>query len=93
MIELRAHEAGREREDHGTDDADGRERGPHYGDNVKLAGPGQYKLKLSVAPPGAARISHFGAALDKETGVGAWFKPFAVDYEFAFAGAGKKGGY
>jgi uncharacterized protein involved in high-affinity Fe2+ transport len=29
----------------------------------------------------------------KETGVGAWFKPFAVEHEFTYAGIGKKGGY
>jgi len=67
--------------------------GPHYGDNVKLAGPGRYKLKLSVAPPGSGPHSHFGRHVDKETGVGAWFKPFTVEYDFAFAGVGKKGGY
>ena len=27
--------------------------GPHYGDNVKLAGPGKYRLTLTVAPPGS----------------------------------------
>jgi periplasmic iron binding protein len=67
--------------------------GPHYGDNVKLAGPGRYKLKLSVAPPGSGAHSHFGRHVDKETGVGAWFKPFTIEYDFAFAGVGKKGGY
>jgi periplasmic iron binding protein len=67
--------------------------GPHYGDNVKLAGPGRYKLKLSIAPPGSDPHSHFGRHVDKETGVGAWFKPFTVEYDFAFAGVGKKGGY
>ena len=67
--------------------------GPHYGDNVKLAGPGRYSLKLSIAPPGSDPHSHFGRHVDKETGVGAWFKPFTVEYDFAFAGVGKKGGY
>ncbi|MGC4106891.1 MAG: iron transporter [Thermomicrobiales bacterium] len=47
--------------------------GPHYGDNVKLAGPGKYHLTLNVSPPG----EHFGRHTDKETGVGPWFKPFA----------------
>lgn len=65
--------------------------GPHYGDNVKLAGPGKYRLKLSVAPPGPD--SHFGRHVDKETGVGDWFKPFDVTHEFTFAGTGKKGAY
>jgi hypothetical protein len=31
--------------------------------------------------------------VDKETGVGAWFKPFDLNYDFTFAGTGKKGGY
>ena len=65
--------------------------GPHYGDNVKLAGPGKYRLKLTVAPPGPD--SHFGRHVDKETGVGEWFKPFDVVQEFTFAGTGKKGAY
>jgi uncharacterized protein involved in high-affinity Fe2+ transport len=66
--------------------------GPHYGDNVKLDGPGKYKLKLTVAPP-AGEHGHFGRHTDKETGVGPWFKPFTVEYDFAYAGIGKKGGY
>jgi uncharacterized protein involved in high-affinity Fe2+ transport len=65
--------------------------GPHYGDNVKLAGPGNYKLVLTVAPPGGH--NHFGRHVDKETGVDAWFKPFTAEYTFTFAGIGKKGGY
>jgi len=67
--------------------------GPHYGDNVKLSGPGKYTLKLSIAPPGAAAHAHFGRHTDKETGVGPWFKPFTVQYDFNYAGVGKKGGY
>jgi uncharacterized protein involved in high-affinity Fe2+ transport len=67
--------------------------GPHYGDNVKLMGPGKYRLLLSVEPPGASAHAHFGRHTDKETGVGPWFKPFAVEYEFTYAGIGKKGGY
>lgn len=65
--------------------------GPHYGDNVKLTGPGKYKLELKVSPPGAH--AHFGRHVDKETGVGPWFEPFSVSYEFVYAGVGKKGGY
>ncbi|WP_375465770.1 iron transporter [uncultured Methylobacterium sp.] len=65
--------------------------GPHYGDNVKLFGPGRYRLKLTVAPPGAH--AHFGRHVDKETGVAEWFKPFDVIQDFTFAGIGKKGAY
>jgi periplasmic iron binding protein len=67
--------------------------GPHYGDNVKLMGPGKYTLDLTVAPPTADPMSHFGRHTDKETGVADWFKPFATHYEFVFAGVGKKGAY
>lgn len=67
--------------------------GPHYGDNVKLQGPGKYTLTLTISPPGANPHAHFGRHTDKETGVGAWFKPFTVEYEFVYAGTGKKGGY
>ena len=67
--------------------------GPHYGDNVKLLGPGAYKLRLTVRPPGHADHVHFGRHVDRETGVGEWFEPFSVEYEFVFAGTGKKGAY
>ena len=65
--------------------------GPHYGDNVKLFGPGRYRLKITVSPPGAH--GHFGRHVDKETGVAEWFKPFDVIQDFTFAGIGKKGAY
>ena len=67
--------------------------GPHYGDNVKLAGPGKYTLKMMVSPPSANQHAPFGRHVDKETGVAPWFKPFEVSYDFVFAGVGKKGGY
>lgn len=67
--------------------------GPHYGDNVKLQGPGKYTLRLTISPPSANPHAHFGRHVDKETGVGEWFKPFTVDYDFVYAGVGKKGGY
>lgn len=65
--------------------------GPHYGDNVKLSGAGKYKVKYTIAPP--TGHSHFGRHTDRETGVSDWFKPFTVEYEFTYAGIGKKGGY
>ncbi len=67
--------------------------GPHYGDNVKLFGPGKYHLKFFVSPPLQTGHQSFGRHVDKETGVGPWFKPFVVEYDFVFAGIGKKGGY
>jgi len=67
--------------------------GPHYGDNVKLDGPGKYQLTVTVGSPDTAPHNHFGRHVDKETGVAPWFKPFEVKYEFVYAGTGKKGGY
>jgi uncharacterized protein involved in high-affinity Fe2+ transport len=67
--------------------------GPHYGDNVKLQGPGKYHLKLFIAPPMQTGHMAFGRHVDKETGVGPWFKPFTLEYDFTYAGIGKKGGY
>ena len=67
--------------------------GPHYGDNVKLAGPGKYTLTLDIQPPSANMHAHFGRHVDKETGVGPWFKPLKLKYDFVYTGTGKKGGY
>jgi uncharacterized protein involved in high-affinity Fe2+ transport len=67
--------------------------GPHYGDNVKLSGPGKYKLRFTIRPPGQSPHSHFGRHTDRETGVGAWFETLTADYEFVYAGTGKKGAY
>lgn len=67
--------------------------GPHYGDNVKLMGPGKYTLKLLISPPGSDGHTHFGRHTDRLTGVRPWFKPFEADYEFTYVGIGKKGGY
>ena len=85
--------------------------GPHYGDNVKLEGPGKYHLKYTILPPGAEGqgspsrpkgdgaqhdgmpMSHFGRHIDKETGVAAFPPAFDLEYDFVYAGTGKKGGY
>lgn len=67
--------------------------GPHYGDNLKIFGVGNYKLKFTVSPPDKNPMAHFGRHTDKETGVAAWFKPFTTEYEFTYAGTGKKGSY
>lgn len=67
--------------------------GPHYGDNVKLEGPGKYQLTFVIGSPESAAGNHFGRHVDKETGVAPWFKTFELKYEFVYAGTGKKGGY
>ena len=70
--------------------------GSHYGDNVKLKGPGKYKVRFIVLPPSSKdnpQGNHFGRHTDRLTGVRPWFKPFEMEWEFTFAGVGKKGGY
>ncbi|MBK7015278.1 MAG: iron transporter [Sulfuritalea sp.] len=70
--------------------------GPHYGDNVKLKGPGKYKLKFTIYPPNAKENpagNMFGRHTDRATGVRPWFKPVVAEWEFTYAGVGKKGGY
>jgi uncharacterized protein involved in high-affinity Fe2+ transport len=67
--------------------------GPHYGDNVKLMGPGKYRLHLTISPPGSDPHMQFGRHVDKETGVGPWFQTFSADFDFTYAGTGKKGAY
>nr|MBF0682691.1 iron transporter [Pseudomonas sp.] len=66
--------------------------GPHYGDNLKLQGPGRYQLTFSILPPGSGHTV-FGRHVDKETGVQPWFERCELHYEFTYAGIGKKGGY
>ncbi|MBK6400859.1 MAG: iron transporter [Rhodocyclaceae bacterium] len=70
--------------------------GPHYGDNVKLKGPGKYKVKFTIYSPGAKENpqgNQFGRHTDRATGVRPWFKPVEAEWEFTYAGIGKKGGY
>ena len=64
--------------------------GPHYGENIKLDGPGKYRVRYRIAPP---PVNGFYRHTDKETGVGEWWTPFELEWDFIYAGAGKKGGY
>ncbi len=64
--------------------------GPHYAENIKLNGPGKYKLTYHIAPP---PVNGFYRHTDKETGVGKWWTPFDLNWDFTYLGAGKKGGY
>jgi len=64
--------------------------GPHYAANIKLDGPGKYQLRYHIDPP---PYQGFFRHIDKETGVGEWWAPFDLDWEFTYVGTGKKGGY
>ncbi|MDP9499357.1 iron transporter [Bisgaard Taxon 45] len=57
--------------------------GPHYGLNIKMMGVGNYKLTYHIEPPPKAGMHRH---TDEETGVGRWWKPFDVSYEFKYTG-------
>ena len=65
--------------------------GLHYGASVSLPKPGKYKLTYRVEPPSSGGL---GRHDDPVTGVGPWWKPFALtwdwDYEGTAAAAGGK---
>lgn len=57
--------------------------GPHYGNNVKLDGPGKYKITFIIENPSKqSYLLH----VDKETGVDGrfWDKPIEVSWDFDF---------
>ena len=56
-------------------------------------GWGLYALRLVELLRHDGPVFLLHSNLDKETGVAPWFKPFEINYEFTFAGIGKKGGY
>lgn len=66
--------------------------GPHYGDNVKLPGMGNYRLTFKVHSQ-PRDTTGFGRHVDKETGVAEWPGEISADYSFTYAGTGKLGGY
>jgi len=57
--------------------------GPHYGANLKMMGPGNYSIAYSIAPPSK---QGFGRHTDTDSGVGKWFQPFDVSFDFKYVG-------
>ncbi|XOD69917.1 MAG: iron transporter [Sodalis sp. (in: enterobacteria)] len=57
--------------------------GPHYGANIKMFGVGNYKVIYHIDPPSKSGMYRH---TDKKTGVGRWWKPFDVSYEFKYIG-------
>jgi uncharacterized protein involved in high-affinity Fe2+ transport len=55
--------------------------GPHYADNIKMDGPGTYKVVYSFEPP---EVNGFYRHTDKETGVPVWWKPFTETFTFTY---------
>ena len=55
--------------------------GPHYADNVRMDGPGTYKVIYRFTAPGA---NGFLRHVDQETGVPAWWAPFSETFTFSY---------
>jgi uncharacterized protein involved in high-affinity Fe2+ transport len=55
--------------------------GPHYADNVRMDGPGEYKVTYQFAPP---EVNGFMRHTDDETGVPDWWAPFAQEFTFKY---------
>ena len=55
--------------------------GPHYADNVKMEGPGTYRVTYAFTAPEA---NGFLRHVDKETGVPPWWAPFSQTFTFSY---------
>jgi uncharacterized protein involved in high-affinity Fe2+ transport len=55
--------------------------GPHYANNVKMDGPGTYKVTYRFIPPEA---NGFLRHTDKKTGVPAWWPPLSETFTFTY---------
>jgi uncharacterized protein involved in high-affinity Fe2+ transport len=55
--------------------------GPHYADNIRMDGPGKYKVTYRFTSPESNGFYHH---IDKETGVPGWWAPFAVAFPFDY---------
>jgi len=55
--------------------------GPHYANNVSMAGPGTYDLTYEILPPSS---NGFIRHIDKETGVPEWWKPITAHWTFTY---------
>jgi uncharacterized protein involved in high-affinity Fe2+ transport len=56
--------------------------GPHYGGAAEMAGPGLYHLTYIVSPPTShGLLRHTG-----QDGVGDWWKPITVRWDFTYPG-------
>ena len=55
--------------------------GPHYADNVKMDGPGSYRVTYRFTAPEA---NGFYRHTDRETGVPGWWPSFSQTFEFAY---------
>jgi uncharacterized protein involved in high-affinity Fe2+ transport len=55
--------------------------GPHYANNVAMAGPGTYKLTYVILPPSS---NGFIRHIDAASGVPGWWKPVTASWTFTY---------
>jgi periplasmic iron binding protein len=55
--------------------------GPHYANNVRMAGPGTYRLTYEIFPPSSNGFIHH---VDKASGVPDWWKPITAHWTFTY---------
>lgn len=55
--------------------------GPHYAKNVRMNGPGKYRLTYRFSPPDT---NGFLRHTDAETGVPKWWTPFSEAFTFTY---------
>jgi periplasmic iron binding protein len=55
--------------------------GPHYANNVNMAGSGTYQLTYVILPPSS---NGFIRHIDKATGVPDWWKPMTLHWTFTY---------
>jgi len=61
--------------------------GPHYGLNLKMPGPGRYRLTYRIGSPSEWGLSRH---TDRESGVDPWWEPFEVEWTFQYPAAEKR---
>jgi hypothetical protein len=61
--------------------------GPHYGLNLRLPGPGRYRLTYRIGSPAEWGLSRH---TDPVTGVDPWWEPFEVEWTFQYPAAEKR---
>lgn len=55
--------------------------GPHYADNLRMDGPGAYRVVYTLHPP---VVNGFLRHTDKETGVPDWWPAFSETFRFTY---------
>ena len=67
--------------------------GPHYGENLKLDGNGQYNVTYKISRLFLTIKMSFLVVISTKRRGSPWFEPFEVSWDFNYSGTGRKGSY